>query len=69
MRYDLAAIVSNFQIYGHFLGAEPYGSGHINDTKLNNVMIDNETQVLARQTVHRAWTQICLQAAAVYLSS
>ena len=32
MRYDLAAIVSNFQIYGHFLGAEPYGSGHINDT-------------------------------------
>lgn len=32
MSYDLAAIVRNFQIYGHFLGAEPYGSGHINDT-------------------------------------
>jgi hypothetical protein len=32
MSYDLSAIVSNFQIYGHFPGAEPYGSGYINNT-------------------------------------
>lgn len=32
MRHDLRAIASEFQIYGHFLSAEPYGTGHINDT-------------------------------------
>jgi aminoglycoside phosphotransferase (APT) family kinase protein len=31
-RYDLRAIARRFQIYGEFLKAEPYGSGHINDT-------------------------------------
>ena len=32
MKHDLRAIARQFQIYGEFLGAEPYGSGHINDT-------------------------------------
>ncbi len=30
--YDLRTIASHFQILGNFIGAEPYGSGHINDT-------------------------------------
>ena len=29
---DLCAITRQFQILGNFVGAEPYGSGHINDT-------------------------------------
>jgi hypothetical protein len=31
-KHDLKAIARSFQIEGEFLGAEPYGSGHINDT-------------------------------------
>jgi Ser/Thr protein kinase RdoA (MazF antagonist) len=31
-RHDLRAIARQFQIAGEFAGAEPYGSGHINDT-------------------------------------
>ncbi|MEI7437013.1 MAG: aminoglycoside phosphotransferase family protein [bacterium] len=30
--YDLAGIARNFRIPGDFISAEPYGSGHINDT-------------------------------------
>jgi hypothetical protein len=31
-RRDLAAVVGKFRINGEFLGASPYGSGHINDS-------------------------------------
>jgi hypothetical protein len=31
-KHDIRAIAAQFQIRGEFLGAEPYGSGHINDT-------------------------------------
>ncbi len=31
-RHDLRTIARQFQIAGEFAGAEPYGSGHINDT-------------------------------------
>jgi aminoglycoside phosphotransferase (APT) family kinase protein len=31
-KYDLRGIARQFQIFGEFLTAEPYGSGHINDT-------------------------------------
>jgi hypothetical protein len=31
-KYDLRGIARQFQIFGEFLSAEPYGSGHINDT-------------------------------------
>ena len=31
-RHEVRAVASHFQIYGDFLSAEPYGSGHINDT-------------------------------------
>ncbi|MDB6064557.1 MAG: mucin desulfatase [Pedosphaera sp.] len=31
-RHDLRAVARRFHIHGAFLGAEPYGSGHINDT-------------------------------------
>ena len=34
MSYDMAQIAKQFQIYGDFMLAEPYGSGHINDTYL-----------------------------------
>jgi hypothetical protein len=30
--YDLKKIASAFRIYGNFISAEPYGTGHINDT-------------------------------------
>jgi len=30
--YDLAAVAAAFEIPGRFVSAEPYGSGHINDT-------------------------------------
>jgi len=29
---DLRAVARQFQILGDFVGAEPYGTGHINDT-------------------------------------
>jgi len=32
MKPDLSTVVKHFQFQGRFLGAEPYGSGHINDT-------------------------------------
>ena len=31
-RHDVRSVASQFQIYGEFLSAGPYGSGHINDT-------------------------------------
>ena len=32
LRHDLRAVTRQFQIYGQFVEAPPYGSGHINDT-------------------------------------
>jgi Ser/Thr protein kinase RdoA (MazF antagonist) len=32
LKHDLHGIARRFQIWGNFLRAEPYGSGHINDT-------------------------------------
>jgi hypothetical protein len=32
LRHNIRAVASQFQLHGEFLGAEPYGSGHINDT-------------------------------------
>jgi hypothetical protein len=32
LRHDVKSIGSQFQIFGEFITAEPYGSGHINDT-------------------------------------
>jgi Phosphotransferase enzyme family len=33
-KHDVVSVARQFQIYGQFRGAEPYGSGHINDTFL-----------------------------------
>jgi hypothetical protein len=32
LKHDVSSVARRFQIPGDFLGAEPYGSGHINDT-------------------------------------
>ena len=32
LRHDIQSVARNFHIYGDFIGAEPYGGGHINDT-------------------------------------
>jgi hypothetical protein len=32
LKHDVRAVARHFQIYGDFISAEPYGSGHINDT-------------------------------------
>jgi hypothetical protein len=32
LRHDVRSVASQFQIYGEFISAGPYGSGHINDT-------------------------------------
>jgi hypothetical protein len=32
LRHDIQSLAAQFQIYGEYLGAEPFGSGHINDT-------------------------------------
>lgn len=32
LKHDVRAVAAQFQIYGKFLNAAPYGSGHINDT-------------------------------------
>jgi len=34
MKYDIAQIAKQFKIYGDYVKAEPYGTGHINDTFL-----------------------------------
>ncbi len=31
LKHDVRAIAAQFQIYGEFVSAQPYGSGHIND--------------------------------------
>ncbi len=42
-KHDIRSIAGLFHIYGDFREAAPYGTGHTNDTKLNNVMIDDAT--------------------------
>ncbi len=32
MKYDISAVSARFKVDGEYLGGEPYGSGHINDT-------------------------------------
>jgi hypothetical protein len=32
LRHDVRSVAHRFQIYGEFISASPYGSGHINDT-------------------------------------
>jgi hypothetical protein len=32
LKHDVQAVARQFQLWGAYLGAEPYGSGHINDT-------------------------------------
>ena len=32
LKHNIRAVAAQFQIYGEFCSAEPYGSGHINDT-------------------------------------
>ena len=32
LKHDVAAVARQFLIHGEFVSAEPYGSGHINDT-------------------------------------
>ncbi len=32
LKHDVRTIAAQFRIYGEFISAEPYGSGHINDT-------------------------------------
>ncbi|MCC6124436.1 MAG: aminoglycoside phosphotransferase family protein [Pirellulales bacterium] len=32
LRHDVKTLAAHFQIFGEYLRAEPYGSGHINDT-------------------------------------
>ncbi len=32
LKHDVRAVAREYQIYGEFVSAEPYGSGHINDT-------------------------------------
>src|SRR5690349_5837743 len=32
LKHNLSIVARQFQIYGEFCSAEPYGSGHINDT-------------------------------------
>ncbi|MGH7993616.1 MAG: phosphotransferase enzyme family protein, partial [Limisphaerales bacterium] len=32
LKHDVHTVARQFQVYGDFLSAEPYGSGHINDT-------------------------------------
>ena len=34
LKHDIASVVANFQLYGDFIHAEPFGNGHINDTYL-----------------------------------
>ena len=38
MKYDLSKIAGLFRMHGLFVSAEPYGTGHINDT--NKVTFD-----------------------------
>ena len=40
---QLESIASAFEIYGDFLGGEPYGSGHINDTFMGRFNQSGET--------------------------
>jgi aminoglycoside phosphotransferase (APT) family kinase protein len=48
--HDLEAVAGRFRIHGDFLGAEPYGSGHINDTYAVRV---NQGGTLVRYIIQR----------------
>jgi hypothetical protein len=42
MKHDLKAVVAQFEVPGDFLDAQPYGSGHINDTYLVRMRQDRQ---------------------------
>jgi hypothetical protein len=50
LRHDVHALSAQFQIYGEYLGAEPFGSGHINDTYR---MVYNQGGVTVRYLLQR----------------
>ncbi len=50
MKIDAAKVVREFEIYGDFLDAAPYGSGHINDTLLARF---NQSGEIVRYIVQR----------------
>ena len=37
LKHDVAKVASQFQINGDFVRAEPYGTGHINDTYASSI--------------------------------
>jgi len=52
MAHDLAAIVRNFAIEGHFLGAEPYGAGHIHDTYMSRFLTPGGQRRYVQQRIN-----------------
>lgn len=60
--YDFKEIFAQFQLYGNFVIAVPYGSGHINDTYL---LTADQGGALVRYIVQRLNTGIFRQPAAL----
>ncbi len=48
VKHDVAGVFKNFQVHGEFDRAEPYGSGHINDTYLISTRQHKPDYILQR---------------------
>jgi hypothetical protein len=48
LKHDVASVFKHFQVEGEFSGAEPYGSGHINDTYLISTKQHKPDYILQR---------------------
>jgi len=59
MKYDLNAVVAQFDVPGAFVDAQPYGSGHINDTYLVRLRQDRDvTPWIVQRVNHRIFQDV-----------
>ena len=56
MEYDIESIASNFRLDGRLIDAEPFGSGHINDTfNLTSQKDDREQRYILQRINHQVF--------------
>ena len=53
MKHDVKKIAAQFQIDGQYIAAEPYGTGHINDTYASNYKMDDEEVRFIHQRINQ----------------
>ena len=53
MKHDVKKIAAQFQIDGKYISAEPYGTGHINDTYASRYKMGDEEVRFIHQLINK----------------